>query len=176
MHALSLARRCSQSRRVLRRGPLLRGGQIARGGTTIVETAVILPVFLFLFLSIIEFGHAQMVAHLLNSGCRVAARIGSTEGTTTADVLSRVNQTLGSAVDPAAVSVFVKDADVFDSASPPPTTGAGLEALPDLEVAEAEPRQMFVVRARVAYNDIALVPMAFMDGVVLEAQAFMRHE
>lgn len=147
-----------------------------RRGTTVVETAFILPVLLFLILAIIEFGHAQMVTNLLNSGCRVAARVGSTEGTTTADVTARVNQTLGSAIDPEVVSVFVKDASVFDAPGAPPADGAEIEALPNLEVADAEPRQMFVVRARVAYNDVALVPMAFMDGVVLETQAFIRHE
>ncbi|MCA9235373.1 MAG: pilus assembly protein [Planctomycetales bacterium] len=147
-----------------------------RRGTTVVETAVVLPVFLFLFLAIIEFGHAQMVANILNSACRVGARMGSTEGVSTADITARVNQTLGTAVDPANVSVFVKDASAFDSASPPDTTGVSIEALPDLEVDDAEPRQMFVVRAKVAYNDIALVPMDFMNGVVLETQAFIRHE
>jgi hypothetical protein len=126
-------------------------------------------------LAVAEFGHAQMVLNLLNSACRNGARIGSTEGTTTADVVARVNQTLGAAVPTNKVTVFVRNADVYDSGTPP-TTEAGIEALPAMEVADAEPRQMFVVRAKVAYNDICFVPFPFLKNVVLDAQAFMRHE
>ncbi|MEX2169944.1 MAG: hypothetical protein WD851_11585 [Pirellulales bacterium] len=39
-----------------------------------------------------------------------------------------------------------------------------------------EARSLFMVRARVNYNEIALVPMPFAEHVVLEGQAFMRHE
>ncbi len=149
---------------------------LERRGTTTVEAAFVLPVLFFFLFAIIEFGHAQMVNNLLSSACRNGARLGSVEGTSTAQVVGRVNQTLGSAINPSEVAVFVKNASVYDSPGAPPTTGAGLEALADFEVANAEPRQMFLVRAKVLYNNIALVPMPFMNGVVLESQAFMRHE
>lgn len=161
---------------VLRLAHIRRARRSSRRGTTVVETAFILPVFMFLVFALIEFGHAQMVTNVLNSAVRVAARMGATEGTTTANVTARVNQTMNSAIKAGATSVFVKDASAFDSANPPAATGAGIEDLPNLEVSVAEPRQMFVVRARVAYNDVALVPMPFMNGVVLQAQSFMRHE
>jgi hypothetical protein len=144
-------------------------------GTATVETAVVLPVYLMVLLAISEFGHAQMVLNLLNSACRNGARIGSTEGTDTADVVARVKQTLGAAVPGNKVMVYVRDADVYDTGTPP-TTDSGIESLPAIEVADAEPRQMFVVRAKVAYNDICFVPMPFLENVVLDAQAFMRHE
>ena len=147
-----------------------------RRGTAVVETAVVLPVYLLLLLGIAEFGHAQLVLNLLNSACRNGARVGSTEGTDSDDVVARVNQTVGAAVRLNAINVYVKDASVFDSGDPTPTTDAELEALDDIEVADAEPRQMFMVRAKVAYNDIAMVPMPFLRNVVLDAQAFMRHE
>ncbi len=147
-----------------------------RNGTTLVELAVVLPVFLFFLLAIIEFGHAQLVNNMLNSACRSGARIGSVEGTTSADVVSRVEQTMSPVIPPENLTIFVNNAGVFDSGSSPPDSGAGIEALPSIEVSEAEPRQMFVIRARLNYNDIALVPMPFMDGVVLNSQAFMRHE
>jgi hypothetical protein len=146
-----------------------------RRGTATVETAVVLPVYLMVLLAISEFGHAQMVLNLLNSACRNGARIGSTEGTDTADVVARVKQTLGAAVPGNKVMVYVRDADVYDTGTPP-TTDSGIESLPAIEVADAEPRQMFVVRAKVAYNDICFVPMPFLENVVLDAQAFMRHE
>jgi hypothetical protein len=87
-----------------------------------------------------------------------------------------VNQTVGTVVAASKISVYVKDASTFDSSSSPPATDASLEALPDCEVSSADPRQLFMVRAKVKYNDICLVPMPFLKNVTLDAQAFMRHE
>ena len=154
----------------------LRNPRPNRSGTTLVETAIVLPVFLFFLLAIIEFGHAQLVNNMLNSACRSGARIGSVEGTTSADVIARVQQTMAPVIPPEEITIFVNDASVFDSGSTPPNSGAGIEALPSIEVGDAEPRQMFVIRARLNYNDVALVPMPFMNGVILNSQAFMRHE
>jgi hypothetical protein len=154
----------------------------SRRGTTIVETAIVLPVFLLFVLGIIEFGHAQLVRNLIRGACREGARLGSTEGNSTGDVAARVREVLGSAIDPNAVSVFVKDASVFDDGGSPPTSGDSLEGLPDIELGDAEPRQLFLVRARIDYNDVAVLPMSipylgdYLSGLVLEGQAFMRHE
>lgn len=152
----------------------------ARRGTTVVETALVLPVFLLFVLGLIELGHAQMVKNVLRSACRQAARIGSTEGNTTAEVQQRVVDVLGAAVDTDLVEIFVRDASSFDDGNPT-TDGAELEALPSLELSDAEPRQLFLVRAKVNYSDIAIVPNipylgSFLDEIVLEGQAFMRHE
>ena len=147
-----------------------------RRGTTLVETAIVLPVFFFFLLAIIEFGHAQLVNNMLNNACRTAARLGSVEGTTSAEVVARVNQTMAPVIDSNNVTVFVRDASVFDSGGSTPSNGSEVEALPSTELADAEPRDMFVIRASLNYNDIALVPMPFMAGVVLNSQAFMRHE
>lgn len=148
----------------------------SRRGTATVETAVVLPAYLVLLLGIAEFGHAQLVINVLNSACRNAARVGSTEGTQTADVVARVQQTVGTAVPVNKIKIYVKNASVFDSGGTMPTTDAQLEALPNVEVANMEPRQMFMVRAKVAYNDIALVPFPFLKNLSLDSQAFMRHE
>ncbi len=147
-----------------------------REGTTVVEMAFVLPVFLFLVLALIEFAHAQMVNNVLRSACRSAARLGSTEGRSTADVEAHVRQVLSSAVNIDAVHVFVRNAQSLDEGGAVPETGQGFEDMPAIELNDAEPRQMFLVRAKVNYNDIALVPMKFMEGAVLEGQAFMRHE
>lgn len=148
----------------------------ARHGTTAVETAMVLPVFLFFVLSLVEFAHAQMIGNVLRSACRTAARIGSTEGQSTSSVEAQVRQVLGGAMDPQAVEVLVKDCATLDAGGALPADAAGYAAMPDFEVADAEPRALFLVRARIAYNDVALVPMPFMQGVMLQGQAFMRHE
>lgn len=137
---------------------------------------MVLPVFMFFVLGLIEFGHAHMVNNVLRSACRSGARLGSTEGRTTADVEAHVRAVLGSAIDVNSVEVFVKDAGQFDQGAPVPENQSGFESLPGINLQEAEPRQLFLVRAKVNYNDIALVPMEFMQGVVLQGQALMRHE
>ncbi len=152
-----------------------------RRGTTVVETAFVLPVFLLFVLGLIELGHAQLVKHVLRASCRQAARIGTTEGRTTAQVRTRVLNTLSTVVDPANVEVFIKDASPFDNDTSPTGNGAQLEALNNIELANAEPRQLFLVRAKIRYHNVAIVPNipylgSFLDGVVLEGQAFMRHE
>ena len=53
--------------------------------------------------------------------------------------------------------------------------------MPSIELNNAEPRQLFMVRARINYRDVAIVPNIpylgnFLDDVTLEGQAFMRHE
>ncbi|MEX2093100.1 MAG: hypothetical protein WD971_10510, partial [Pirellulales bacterium] len=80
-----------------------------------------------------------------------------------------------------AVQVFVRDASSFDEGGGTSTDGPSLEGLPAVELSEAAPRQLFLVRAKIHYNDIAIVPNIpylgnFLDDVVLEGQAFMRHE
>ncbi len=147
-----------------------------RSGTTVVETAFVLPVFLVFILSLVEFANALMVNNVLRSATRAGARLGATEGQTTSDVEGYVREVLGGAIDVDLAEIMVKNAGVYDSGSSVPTTHAEIEGLPDIEVADAEARQLFLVRARIAYNDIALVPMSFMNGVVLQGQSFIRHE
>ena len=153
----------------------------SRRGTTVVETALVLPVFLVFVLGLIELGHAQMVKNVLRSACRSAARMGTTDGHSTADVRNRALEILESVVDAGEVEIFVKDASPYDEGGAPPQSGAELEGLGDIELSDAEPRQLFLIRAKIHYNDIAIVPNIpylgnFLDDVVLEGQAFMRHE
>lgn len=145
-------------------------------GTATVEAAFVLPAYVVLLFAIVEFGHAQLVVSLLQSGCRNGARMGALQGPTTADVVLRVERTLGAAVDVAKASVLVLDASVFDEGGDEPDSDAAIESLPAIELSQAEPRQLFIVRASVPYNDVALVPMPFLKGMVLDAQSFMRHE
>lgn len=152
-----------------------------RRGTTAVETALVLPVFLLFVMGLIELAHAQLIKNVLRGACREAARMGTTEGSSTAAVRERALQILESVVDEDEVEVFVKDASVYDEGGTPPDSGAALEALADIDLANAEPRQLFLVRARIDYVNVAIIPNIpylgnFLADVVLEGQAFMRHE
>jgi Flp pilus assembly protein TadG len=142
----------------------------------VVEAAFILPLFFLFVFALIEFGHARMVGHLLNSACRNGARYGATEGATTANVRNQVRQILASAIDPDQVVLLVKDASDYDNSGNLPETSAEFEALPDVEISGATPRQLFLVRATVQYNDISLLSLPFMNGVEITGQSFTRHE
>jgi hypothetical protein len=146
-----------------------------RRGTTTVETAFVLPVFLLLLFAIFEFGHAQMVNNMMSTACRNAARIGAVEGSTTDQVRERVEKTIGKFVPLESVDIFVKNASSFDGGGTTPN-GEGLEQLPNIDLSTTEPRTLFVVRAKVPYNEIAIVPMPFLKNLIIDAQAFMRHE
>ena len=50
--------------------------QPKRRGTTLVEMAVVLPVFFLFIFALMEFSHAYMVVSMLNAACKRAARYG----------------------------------------------------------------------------------------------------
>jgi Flp pilus assembly protein TadG len=131
-------------------------------------------VFLLLLFVIFEFGHAQLINNVLNSACRNAARIGAVEGSTTAQVRTKVEQMIGSVVPAGTVEIFVKNASSFDDGDAP--VGPELEDLPNIELQDTDSRTLFVVRAKVPYSSVAIVPMPFLADVEIDAQAFMRHE
>lgn len=147
-----------------------------RRGTTVVEAAFVLPVFFLVIFGILEFAHAQMVQNVLRSACREAARLGSTDGNSSAVVKAHVKRVLSSVVDPDKVNVYVKDASTIDAGGSMPSTGAGIEGMNNMELSDAEPRSMFLVRARVNYSEVAIIPNKYFHNVKLEGQAFMRHE
>lgn len=159
-----------------------------RRGVHLVEAAIVLTVFIPFLFGLFQYGHMQMISSLLVTACQNAARYGSTEGVSTADVEQRVKKTLGGAISPArldqgVVQILVKDASVFDTGGDHYDDPAAyksdpgwFEALPDVELSDAEPRSLFLVRAVVAYNDIAILKLPFMDGAVLVGQSICRHE
>ncbi|HRX83207.1 MAG TPA: pilus assembly protein, partial [Pirellulaceae bacterium] len=147
-----------------------------RRGTTLVEFAMVLPVFFTFVFGIVEYGRLQLVSNMLKTACRTGARLGSTEDVTTAEATARVEEILSAALDTADLTVIVKDASVFDTSGPYPTSAANYAALSDVELDDIEPRQLFLIRASVAYNDIALIPFSVLNGVQLSGQALMRHE
>jgi Flp pilus assembly protein TadG len=147
-----------------------------REGTTIVELAVVLPVFLIFLFGLWGYGHVQMINNMLKGATRTAARFGATEGVTSAQAEARVRAVLGSAIDPTTLSVQIKDASAYDDGTAFPSTASAMAALPNLELANAESRQLFMIRASVNYNDVAVIPASWFENVQLDAQAFMRHE
>jgi len=141
-----------------------------------VEVAITLPIFFTFIFGIVEYGRLQMVSNMLQTACRTAARYGSTENVTTQQTELRVADIASAAIDTTNLNVTVKNAAVFDTAGPYPSTSAGYNALADIELNDAQPRELFLVRASIPYNEVALIPFSILDGVTLTGQALVRHE
>lgn len=147
---------------------------VQRRGATIVEMAVVTPVFALFLAALMEFGHAFLVVGTLNSTAKQAARFGAVDGVNTAAVTTRVNEMVGAAFNSTKATVYVKDASVFDSATPPSTIN--YKTLPNIELSTAARRQLYVVRVEVNYNDVALMPPFWAKDLKLYGQSVMRHE
>ena len=149
-----------------------------RRGASTVELAFVLPVFLIFMFGIFVIGHAQMVNNTMRAACRAAARYGATEGVTTADVENFLEERLAVVVDPDDVNMVIKDASDYDGsgAGEWPTSNSDFGSMPNIELDDAEPRQLFVVRASIDYADISILQLPWLSSMQLSGQAFMRHE
>ncbi len=148
-----------------------------RRGATLVETAVVLPVFFTFLFGFIEFGHCYMTIHTLNSAARRAARMGVGEDITTEQVSDLAHSILDSAIDAdtTGVNITVKDASVFDDPAVDPST-IDYDSLPSVEVADVESRTLFLVRIEVPYHEIGIMGPRWIDTLNLHGQAIMRKE
>ena len=146
-----------------------------RIGSTLTETAVVLPVFFLILFGFIEFGHVFMTIHTLNSAARRAARLGVSETATTADVNALAVQVVNSAIPSGRATVMIKNGDAFD------VTGVNAAAisygsLPNIELSTAERRQLFIVRVSVPYSDVAILGPKWLGGLTVYGQSVMRKE
>lgn len=137
--------------------------------------AVVLPVFFTFMFALIEFSHAYFVINVLNAATKKAARIGIGDDVTTAQVEAKVRSLLSSAIKTDHVTVVVKNAGTFDSSNVNPKT-INYSSLPAIELSDADPRQLFIVRASVPYEDVALIKPFWIKNVTLSGQSVMRHE
>ncbi len=146
-----------------------------RCGSTITETAVVLPVFFMILFGFIEFGHVFMTIHALNSAARKAARLGVSETATTADVRTLATQIVDSSIPAARATILVKNGSVFDSDGVD-ASSINYASLSDIEVHTAERRQLFIVRVSVPYSDVAILGPKWLGGLTVYGQSVMRKE
>jgi len=152
---------------------------LCRRGTTAVEAAFVFPALFLLLFAIIEFGHAQLVADLLKAASRTGARYGATDGVSTSQVITKVQEVLATVIDPQEVTVLVKDASVFDDSGPIPMQQSDYASLQEIQLNEAEPRHLYVVRVSVPYGAVGLLPdgvYRWLGDLTLTGQTVMRHE
>ena len=150
-----------------------------RAGAALVEFAVCLPVFALFLAALMEINHAYMVAATLRSAAQQAGRLAVVEGVSTSEVVAEAERIAGSAMKADRVRVLVKDASAFDNGAD--GESVDFASLPDLDLRRARPRQLFVVRLEVPYEDVSLLPPMFLkdaDGspMTVHGQAVNRHE
>src|SRR5262245_24654317 len=81
-----------------------------RHGTTILEFAIVGPIFFMMVLGIIEMARGLMVAQLLTAGARVGCRVGVIEGKSTQNITTAVNTFLsGVGINGDTATVLVND-------------------------------------------------------------------
>ena len=146
-----------------------------RYGGSLVEFAIILPVFGILMMGILEFGHIYLVYNTMTAAAKRAARYGAVSGVTNNEVEGRASQILDSVIDMNDANVIVKDANIFDTPAVDTTT-IQYNDLDDINVEDLESRQLFMIHITVPYNDVAIIPPLWAKNLVLTAQSVMRHE
>ena len=146
-----------------------------RSGTTIAETAVVLPVFFIILFGIFEFGHVYLTIHTLNAAARRAARLGISETSSTTAVKTLAKDIVGASMDKTKATVLVKNGSTFDAANVNAST-INYSTLPDIELSTAERRQLFIVRISVPYSDVAILGPKWLGGVTVYGQCVMRKE
>lgn len=137
--------------------------------------AIVLPVFGVFMGGLMEVGHSYMVTQVLNSAAKQAARLGAVEGKTSQDVEDKADEIITAAFDSGLATVYIKDGSDFDTPGYDPS-GTNYSSLPDIEVADAESRQLFIVRIEVNYNNVALLPPFWIKDITLSGMSVMRHE
>jgi hypothetical protein len=70
---------------------------------------------------------------------------------------------------------MIKDASVYDDGVTDPST-IDVTELPDMELANAQWRQLYVVHCELHYDEIAITRPFWAESLVLTGQSVMRHE
>lgn len=152
-----------------------RSGSSKRSGATLVELAIVLPVFFMMVFAFIEFGHVFMTVHVLNGAAKKASRVGVGDNSTTQAVKDEANKILGSLLSTSNFTIKVLDGSVFDDPNVD-ASSVNYSSLPEIDLSQAESRQLFIVRVSVPYDNIAILGPRWVKDVTLYGQSVMRHE
>jgi Flp pilus assembly protein TadG len=122
------------------------------------ELALVLPVFILLMVSLIEFGRAVMVQQVLVNAAREGARRAVVPGATNEDVAARVDQFLITLQVPGRATSI---------------TGPGGETV---NVSTANRDDIVRVRVSVPYNQVGIRLTSFFTATTMSAVVQMRKE
>lgn len=147
-----------------------------RKGATAVEVAFVMPVFIVFVFILIEYGHMLWINNMLSAASRNAARLGTTEGATNAQVEQYVRNFMRGTCDTDDLQITIRDASIFDSDEEMPQSQSDFEDLPNITLDTAGTRQLFVVRVDLNFGNAAFLPFPGVDRINLFGQSIMRHE
>jgi Flp pilus assembly protein TadG len=129
-------------------------GKGSRKGATLVEFAIVVPIYLLLVFGIIEYGRMIMVQQVITNAAREGARVGVLDNSTSADVTTAANRFLS----PAGIS------SATISATPSPPSSAAYASL-------------VTVTVSVPYNSVSWLPSPmYLGGKTLTSTSKMRRE
>jgi len=144
--------------RLALRAVAVRPGRVparSRRGASVVEFAVVAPVFFLFVFGMIEFGRMVMVHQLLIGAAREGARQAAVDGATTATVEQAVRDYL--------TATSVEGGEAVVNVSPDP--------------ASANPGAPVKVEAAIAFDKVSWLPAPmYLKNATLRAAATMRHE
>jgi Flp pilus assembly protein TadG len=125
-----------------------------RRGASVVEFAIVAPVFFLLVFGMIEYGRMVMVQQVLTNATREGARRAVLDGATTDDIEDVVEEYLtNSSIDGGTVTV---------SPDPPSSAGSG---------------DPVTVTVSIGFDQVSWLPSPFfLGGKTMTAQSVMRRE
>ena len=134
-----------------------------RRGAVVVETAIVLPIFLLVLLGIMEFGRAMMVSQLVTTAARDANRMAIMSGSSNAEcedlIEEFLNNTLGLAAGDITINISVTK------------SGGGTLT----EVGDAVQGDLCVISVEIPFDKVSLVQGSYLVGKMLSGDSQMRH-
>lgn len=162
--------------------------QQRRRGTTVVEAALVLPIFLMFLLCIVEIGRYFMMMNVLKSAARAGARHAVARESTVAEVRNIIQGQVGTVTN-GPITILIKDANSLDplDENQIPKTSAAFAELPNYNLDAASESDssvagdLFLVRVEVPYSPIVPAAQRFLgrdprNPLIISGQAMMRRE
>lgn len=138
----------------------------ARRGASVVEMAIVLPVFMMVVMGIIEFGRGMMVGQLVTNAARYGARIAAVDGSSNASVTQDIENFLVEAVGIAPADATITITVTAAPGNPDPAN----------DLTRAQPKDLVKVAVQVPYDKVGYVGGRWLNGTQLSGQCTMRHE
>jgi hypothetical protein len=138
----------------------------ARSGTALVETALVLPIFMLIVLGIVEFGRAFMVANLLAEAARHGVRTAIVPGSVNSEVIEEVKSRVS---EMASVSAEFVDVEITVTAYP-------ANPDPQNDLRDAQKRDLVSISVAVPFSKVNVVPIEWLKTTSLRGSCSMRHE
>ncbi len=137
-----------------------------RSGAALVEMAIVLPLFLLVIFSIVEFGRAMMVSQLVTNAARLGSRQAILEGATNASVETAIRTFMQQTCN-------VKSGDIKITTSIIPDAD---NTDPGNVIADANQGDMITINVSIPFDKVAYIPGTFLNGKSLVGIATMRRE